>query len=73
MSREAGDPRPRLRPARRGRARVSLSALAGKIVVLYFYPKDDTSGCTAEAKAFSEAAGDSPPPARWWSAFRRIP
>jgi peroxiredoxin Q/BCP len=26
-------------------------------LVLYFYPKDDTSGCTAEAKAFSELAG----------------
>jgi peroxiredoxin Q/BCP len=28
---------------------VSLSRLAGKKVVLYFYPKDDTPGCTAEA------------------------
>jgi peroxiredoxin Q/BCP len=28
---------------------VSLSALRGKRVVLYFYPKDDTSGCTAQA------------------------
>ncbi|WP_018699858.1 thioredoxin-dependent thiol peroxidase [Amorphus coralli] len=33
---------------------VSLSALVGKPVVLYFYPKDDTSGCTKEALAFSE-------------------
>jgi peroxiredoxin Q/BCP len=33
--------------------RVSLAALAGKTVVLYFYPKDDTPGCTNEAKAFS--------------------
>lgn len=38
--------------------RVSLSALTGKTVVLYFYPKDDTSGCTAEAQAFTEAADD---------------
>jgi peroxiredoxin Q/BCP len=38
-----------------GGERVSLSALKGKTVVLYFYPKDDTSGCTSEAKAFSEA------------------
>jgi peroxiredoxin Q/BCP len=37
---------------------VSLAALRGKTVVLYFYPKDDTSGCTNEAKAFTEAAGD---------------
>ena len=32
---------------------VSLSAHKGRQVVLYFYPKDDTSGCTKEAIAFS--------------------
>ena len=32
---------------------ISLSALAGKPVVLFFYPKDDTSGCTAEAIDFT--------------------
>lgn len=32
---------------------LSLSALKGHPVVVYFYPKDDTSGCTAEAKGFS--------------------
>lgn len=32
---------------------VSLKALAGKKVILYFYPKDDTPGCTTEAIAFS--------------------
>ena len=37
---------------------ISLSALKGKSVVLYFYPKDDTSGCTNEAKGFTEAADD---------------
>jgi peroxiredoxin Q/BCP len=37
---------------------VSLKALAGNTVVLYFYPKDDTTGCTAEAQGFSAAAGD---------------
>ena len=31
----------------------SLSAHRGRIVVLFFYPKDDTSGCTAEAVSFS--------------------
>ena len=42
---------------------LSLSALRGKPVVVYFYPKDDTPGCTREAKGFSclsaefEAAG----------------
>jgi peroxiredoxin Q/BCP len=38
--------------------RVSLAGLKGGTVVLYFYPKDDTPGCTTEAKGFSEAAGD---------------
>jgi peroxiredoxin Q/BCP len=33
--------------------RVSLAALKGKKIVLYFYPKDDTSGCTSEALQFS--------------------
>lgn len=33
---------------------VSLADLKGKTVVLYFYPKDDTSGCTSQAKAFTE-------------------
>lgn len=32
---------------------ISLKALSGKTVVLYFYPKDDTPGCTNEAKNFS--------------------
>jgi len=31
-----------------------LADFAGKTLVLYFYPKDDTTGCTNEAKAFSE-------------------
>ncbi|MCS7311923.1 MAG: peroxiredoxin [Acidobacteria bacterium] len=33
---------------------VTLSALRGKWVVLYFYPKDDTPGCTKEACAFRD-------------------
>jgi peroxiredoxin Q/BCP len=37
---------------------VSLKALKGKIVVLYFYPKDDTTGCTAEAQGFTTAQAD---------------
>lgn len=36
-----------------GGTRISLSAHRGKIVVLFFYPKDDTSGCTAEAVDFT--------------------
>ena len=38
--------------------RVSLAALQGKSVVLYFYPKDDTPGCTTEAQAFTALASD---------------
>jgi peroxiredoxin Q/BCP len=34
---------------------ISNTALKGKAYVLYFYPKDDTSGCTKEAIEFSEA------------------
>lgn len=34
---------------------VSLASLRGKVVVLYFYPKDDTPGCTKEACAFRDA------------------
>jgi peroxiredoxin Q/BCP len=36
---------------------VKLSQYKGKNVVLYFYPKDDTPGCTIEAKEFTEMAG----------------
>ena len=36
--------------------RIRLSDLAGKKVVVYFYPKDDTSGCTLEAIDFTKAA-----------------
>ena len=36
-------------------AKVSLAGLKGHKVVLYFYPKDDTPGCTIEAQAFRDA------------------
>lgn len=35
-----------------------MSGLRGKAVALYFYPKDDTSGCTAEAIDFSALGGE---------------
>jgi peroxiredoxin Q/BCP len=35
-----------------------LGEFSGKTVVLYFYPKDDTTGCTNEAKGFTAAAAD---------------
>jgi peroxiredoxin Q/BCP len=34
---------------------ISLAGLKGKKVVLYFYPKDDTSGCTVEACEFRDS------------------
>lgn len=57
MSLAAGDPAPDFDLPGHPAA-VSLAGLSGKTVVLYFYPKDDTSGCTAESKAFSDAAAD---------------
>lgn len=35
---------------------ISLADLAGQTVVIYFYPKDDTPGCTTEAKDFTRLA-----------------
>lgn len=37
---------------------LALAQLKGRVAVLYFYPKDDTSGCTSEAKDFSNLAGE---------------
>lgn len=37
---------------------ISLSSLRGKTVVLFFYPKDDTPGCTVEACEFRDIMGD---------------
>jgi len=44
-----GDPAPAFTAAINGGGTISLSELKGKTVVLYFYPKDDTPGCTKEA------------------------
>ena len=38
--------------------KVTLSKLRGKPVIVYFYPKDDTAGCTAEARGFRDALPD---------------
>jgi peroxiredoxin Q/BCP len=55
---DAGDAAPDFTLPRDGGGEVTLSALRPKAVVLYFYPKDDTSGCTVEAKDFTAAAAD---------------
>jgi len=44
-------------PASNGK-KVSLKDFHGHIVVLYFYPKDNTSGCTKEACQFKDAIGE---------------
>lgn len=54
----AGDMAPDFSLPRNGGGTISLSDFAGKPVVLYFYPKDDTSGCTTEAIDFSGLAGE---------------
>ena len=41
-----------------GGREIDLSALRGRKVVLYFYPKDDTSGCTREAQDFNALKAD---------------
>lgn len=48
-----GDRAPAFELPGAGGAPVSLKALKGKKLVLYFYPKDDTSGCTREAIEFN--------------------
>lgn len=53
-----GDKAPDFTMPTDGGGSVSLSELKGKPVVLYFYPKDDTPGCTKEAIAFSEQLKD---------------
>ena len=49
-----GDPAPDFELTSDGGETVRLSALKGRPVVLYFYPKDDTPGCTKEACGFRD-------------------
>ncbi|GDY19248.1 peroxiredoxin [Verrucomicrobiota bacterium] len=52
---QIGDPAPPFAAATNGGHRVALHDFAGKPVILYFYPRDDTPGCTKEACAFRDA------------------
>jgi thioredoxin-dependent peroxiredoxin len=54
MDLQTGDKAPAFKLATDGGGGISLSSLKGHPFVLYFYPKDDTSGCTKEALDFSE-------------------
>ena len=55
MSVDVGDKAPAFKMNTDDGGEVSLSALKGRNVVLYFYPKDDTPGCTKEACGFQDA------------------
>ena len=51
-----GDNAPQFTLSTNGVGQFSLADAAGKYLILYFYPKDDTPGCTKEAVGFSEAS-----------------
>ncbi len=50
---EEGQKAPNFKLKTDGDGEISLAKLKGKVAVVYFYPKDDTPGCTTEAIAFS--------------------
>ena len=58
MTLNVGDKAPDFTMPTDGGGEVSLAALKGKAVVLYFYPRDDTPGCTKEACGFRDALPD---------------
>lgn len=58
MTLSVGDAAPDFTLPTDGGGSLTLSDLRGKPVVLYFYPKDDTPGCTTEACDFRDAAPD---------------
>jgi peroxiredoxin Q/BCP len=59
---EVGDAAPKFRLPSRGGSYISLDDFRGKKLVLYFYPKDGTRGCTREACTFRDS----------YSAFREL-
>jgi peroxiredoxin Q/BCP len=58
MSLKVGDKAPDFTLPTDGGGSISLKELKGKTVVLYFYPRDNTPGCTAEACAFRDSRPD---------------
>jgi thioredoxin-dependent peroxiredoxin len=52
---KTGDPAPAFKASTNGGGVVSLADFKGKYVVLYFYPKDSTPGCTTEACGLRDA------------------
>ena len=55
---QQGQPLPEIDLTAEDGSRVGRDDLAGRRTVLYFYPKDDTPGCTKEACAFRDRMGD---------------
>ncbi|MDF1854318.1 peroxiredoxin [Pseudooceanicola sp.] len=55
---DTGGKAPVFKLPRDGGGEISLTDYAGRSVVLYFYPRDDTPGCTTEGKDFTCAADD---------------
>lgn len=58
MTVNPGDTAPDFTMPTDGGGTVTLSGLSGRKVVLYFYPKDDTPGCTKEASGFRDTMPD---------------
>ncbi|WP_142849715.1 thioredoxin-dependent thiol peroxidase [Telmatospirillum sp. J64-1] len=58
MTIDAGNPAPDFTLPTDGGGSLTLSALKGRKVIVYFYPKDDTPGCTTEACGFRDAMPD---------------
>ncbi len=58
MTVEVGQPAPDFTLPTAGGAEVSLSSLRGRKVIVYFYPKADTPGCTKESCGFNDALPD---------------
>jgi thioredoxin-dependent peroxiredoxin len=54
----AGDEAPRIDAVAHNGQKVSLADYEGKPVIVYFYPKDDTPGCTLEAQGFRDDFGE---------------
>ena len=58
MELKEGDKAPTFTVATSGGGKISLADYLGKNVILYFYPRDDTPGCTKEACAFRDGFAD---------------
>src|SRR3954453_10689413 len=60
-----GDPVPDVKLEGADGKPIGPADFAGQKLVFYFYPKDDTSGCTAEAQAFTELAAEFEKAGTW--------